>query len=192
MSRRHRAIFLDRDGTLILDVGYPRDPRQVQLLPGVLDGLTALRDAGFLLVMISNQSGVGRGLISEHEMAQVHARVTKLFAGHGITFAGAYYCPHAPTESCTCRKPQPGLLQTAAQALQIDLSRSFMVGDKPSDVMAGWHAGCRSALLAGEKSVAQPGELAPGVPDITAPDLWAASQWILNVSAEESRCTANT
>jgi len=136
-----RALFVDRDGTLIADVGYPRDPARVEPLPGAIDALHAL-GARFALVIVSNQSGLGRGLITDAEARAVHDRVIDVFARAGIGFAGAYYCPHAPGAGCPCRKPAPGLLLDAARELGLDLARSVMIGDKASDVAAGRAAGC--------------------------------------------------
>lgn len=135
-----RALFLDRDGTLIADVGYPRDPDRVVLLPGAAAALRTV-PADVALVIITNQSGIGRGLITPAEADAVEARVAALFAREGVTFAGAYRCPHGPDDGCPCRKPRPGLLLQAAADLHLDLARSLMVGDKPSDVAAGHAAG---------------------------------------------------
>jgi D-glycero-D-manno-heptose 1,7-bisphosphate phosphatase len=140
-----RALFLDRDGTLIVDVGYPRDPALVQPLPSAIDMLRELQ-ATHALVIISNQSGIARGLITEDELQAVHARVADVFAEGGVTFAGAYYCRHAPDAGCPCRKPAPGLLLDAARDLDLDLARSIMIGDRPSDVEAGRAAGCEHAI----------------------------------------------
>ena len=142
-----KAVFLDRDGTLMEDVGYPRDPDQVRLLPGVVDGLAACRDAGFKLSIISNQSGVGRGYFGADAVAAVHRRLLELLEAEGIHIDDAQYCLHAPEEHCACRKPSPLMLQRSAAQLGTDLAASFMVGDKPSDVEAGQRAGCRSILL---------------------------------------------
>lgn len=139
-----RALFLDRDGTLIVDVGYPRDPSLVELLPGVIPPLLAAAANGWALVVVSNQSGVGRGLITRDEAASVQARVEALFAAQGVRFDGAYFCFHDPTERCRCRKPEPGMILDAAQALQLELQGSVMIGDKPSDIQSGRAAGCRS------------------------------------------------
>lgn len=140
------ALFLDRDGTLIVDVGYPRDPALVEPLPGAIEALRDLQQR-FALVIISNQSGIARGKITNAEAAAVHARVLEVFAAGGVTFHGAYYCPHAPDAGCRCRKPQPGLLLDAARDLSLDLDRSVMIGDKPSDVEAGLAARCGRSLL---------------------------------------------
>lgn len=138
------ALFLDRDGTLITDVGYPRDPSRVELLPGVVPVLLEVVARGWALVIIGNQSGVGRGIITPDEAMRVEARVEALFAEHGVRFDGAYFCFHAPAESCRCRKPEPGMLLDAARDLSLDLDGSVMIGDKASDVQAGRTAGCRT------------------------------------------------
>jgi histidinol-phosphate phosphatase family protein len=143
-----RAIFLDRDGTLIVDVGYPRDPAMVVILPGVSDALRPLQ-RDWLLVIVSNQSGIGRGVISPEEANAVHDRMISLFAQQGIAFAGVYYCPHAPGAHCECRKPSPGMLLDAALDLDLDLERSIMIGDKASDVEAGRNAGCAEMIRLG-------------------------------------------
>jgi D-glycero-D-manno-heptose 1,7-bisphosphate phosphatase len=141
------TVFLDRDGTLIEDVGYPREPGQVRLLPACAQALSSLKQQGFALVVVSNQSGVGRGLITAEEAAGVHRRFADLLAEQGVVVDAVYYCPHAPEEGCLCRKPSPTLLLRAAQELELDLPRSFMVGDKSSDVEAGRRAGCRTVLF---------------------------------------------
>jgi D-glycero-D-manno-heptose 1,7-bisphosphate phosphatase len=143
-----RALFIDRDDTLIVDVGYPRDPALVAPLPGAIDALRALQ-AGFALVIVSNQSGIGRGLITPAEARAVHDRVVELFARGGVGFAGAYYCPHPPDAGCPCRKPAPGLLLDAARELGLDVARSLVVGDKASDIAAGRAAGCHRAIRFG-------------------------------------------
>ncbi len=143
-----RALFLDRDGTLIVDVGYPRDPALVEPLPGAIDALRTLQHS-WKLVIVSNQSGIARGKITETEACAVHDRVIDVFSRGGVTFAGAYYCPHAPDAGCACRKPQPGMLRDAAAELGLDLAASVIVGDKGSDVEAGIAAGVGHALRFG-------------------------------------------
>lgn len=140
-----RALFLDRDGTLIVDVGYPRDPAQVELLPGAAAALRGL-PADVELVIVSNQSGLARGIITPAEADAVAARVAQLFALEGVLFAAAYVCPHGPGDGCRCRKPQPGMLLDAARDLGLELAASVMIGDKLSDVQAGVAAGCAASL----------------------------------------------
>jgi D-glycero-D-manno-heptose 1,7-bisphosphate phosphatase len=139
-----RALFMDRDGTVMVDVGYPRRPDDVELLPDAPLTLARLRELGFKLVVVSNQSGVGRGLVTEAEAASVHERFVEALREGGVELDAAYYCPHAPDEGCSCRKPSPELLHRAAADLEIELTRSFMVGDRDSDLEAGRRAGCRT------------------------------------------------
>ncbi|WP_394844301.1 HAD family hydrolase [Pendulispora brunnea] len=143
----HRALFLDRDGTIIVDTGYPRDPREVQLVEGAVPAMKAARDMGYVLVVVSNQSGVARGIVSNDQLASVHAKMAELLAAEGVVLDATYYCTHGPDDGCICRKPQPGLLLRAAEEHQLDLARSLLVGDKPSDVAAGKAAGCGSFQL---------------------------------------------
>jgi D-glycero-D-manno-heptose 1,7-bisphosphate phosphatase len=146
-AKTRPAVFLDRDGTLIEDTGYPRDPNRVRLLSGSAEALRVLEAHGLLLVVISNQSGIGRGIIAPAEADAVADRFVECLAEHGASVHASYYCPHAPDEQCPCRKPAPGMLLRAAAEWGIALERSFMVGDKPSDVEAGKRAGCRTIHL---------------------------------------------
>jgi len=151
-----RALFLDRDGTLIRDTSYPRDPTLVELLPGAADALRAAREAGVRLVIVSNQSGVARGLITPAEAAAVQRRVVELFESEGVHFDGAYFCFHGPDDGCECRKPAPGLLLRAASELTLSLSGSMMIGDKASDVEAGRAAGCVGLAFSSWAAMAAP------------------------------------
>jgi histidinol-phosphate phosphatase family protein len=141
------AVFLDRDGTLIEDTRYPNDPAQVRLIPGAVDALTRLRERDFALVVVSNQSGIGRGLIRPEEAEAVHDRFVQELASHGVALDGFRYCPHAPDEACECRKPSPAMLLDLATELDLDLAASFIVGDKHSDMEAGRRAGCATVFL---------------------------------------------
>ncbi|MBX3229655.1 MAG: HAD family hydrolase [Labilithrix sp.] len=144
-----RALFLDRDGTLVVDTGYPRDPAIVTLLPGVGTALREAKALGFELVVVSNQSGVARGIIAPEELAAVTARVGELLAAEGVVLDDVRYCRHGPDDGCACRKPRPGMLQDAAAARAIDLTRSVMVGDRDSDMLAGHAAGCTTVIVGG-------------------------------------------
>jgi D-glycero-D-manno-heptose 1,7-bisphosphate phosphatase len=172
-----RVLFLDRDGTLMVDVGYPRHPDQVTLLPGVAEGLGACRDAGYLLSIISNQSGVGRGYFGADAVEAVHRRLLELLEAGGVHIDDAQYCLHAPEDACACRKPLPLMIERSARNLGADLAASFMIGDKASDVEAGHRAGCRAILLRTDAS--PPGE-SPA--DFTARD-WAEVPRIVRAAA---------
>jgi D-glycero-D-manno-heptose 1,7-bisphosphate phosphatase len=155
------AVFLDRDGTIIEDEGYLSDASKVRFVPGAIHAMRTFRERGYLLVVISNQSGIPRGLITPAQHAEVDARVKAMLAAEGVPLDGAYYCAHLPGSGCACRKPEPGMLLEAARELHVDLGRSFMVGDKMSDVAAGRAAGCITALLGAGKDAAEAPDAAP-------------------------------
>ena len=158
------AVFLDRDGTLIEDPGYLGDPDQVVVLPGVPGALRRLRGAGFALGVVSNQAGVARGLFTEEDVRAVNDRLQALLAVEGGPVDGWYWCTHHPAFSgpCACRKPGTELLERAARDLSLDLERSWMVGDHPTDVEAGIRAGGRGILvLTGHGGH---GDVPPGTP----------------------------
>ncbi len=143
------AAFLDRDGTIIAERGYLRDPEGVELLEGAAEGLRRLQQAGYALVLVTNQSGIARGLVREEEYRAVQARLEALLRQRGITLAGVYHCPHHPdhTGPCECRKPGTGLHRRAAAELGLDLSRSLYIGDKASDVLPAAALGGRGILV---------------------------------------------
>jgi D-glycero-D-manno-heptose 1,7-bisphosphate phosphatase len=144
------VLFLDRDGTLMEDVGYPNDPEQVRLVPGAMEAVRALAAVGFVPVVVSNQSGLARGLITPEQARAVHDRFVELFAaGSGVRLP-CYYCPHGPDDGCDCRKPRPGLLRTAASELGLIGRPGVMVGDKPADVEAGIAAGYEAIRFTGD------------------------------------------
>ena len=142
-----RAIFLDRDGTIIRDGHYLADPAGLVLLDGVVPALRAWLGLGLELVVVSNQSGLARGIIRPDQHDAVHARFVEVLREHAITLRGVYYCVHGPDDGCACRKPLPGMIHLAARQHDLDLSDSWMIGDKASEVAAGHEAGCRTALL---------------------------------------------
>lgn len=150
----HPAVFLDRDGTIIQEAEYLSDPAGVELLPGAADGILALRDAGYRVVVTSNQSGVARGYFDEDAVQRVNQRVQYLLEQSGAGLDGVYYCPHyadgevAPyNRACDCRKPEPGMLLAAARDLDLDLSQSWVVGDKAADIAFGARQGLRTVLV---------------------------------------------
>ncbi|SDF84225.1 D-glycero-beta-D-manno-heptose 1,7-bisphosphate 7-phosphatase [Desulfovibrio legallii] len=144
-----RAIFLDRDGTLNKDTGYVHRKEDWQWLPGVAEALKRFRAVGYALVVVSNQSGLARGMYDLADLRALEAWVDADLAAKGAAIDAWYYCPHLPelTGPCTCRKPAPGLLLRAAAEMGLDLARSWMVGDRVRDVEAGLAAGCRCVLL---------------------------------------------
>jgi D-glycero-D-manno-heptose 1,7-bisphosphate phosphatase len=185
------AVFLDRDGTIIEDVGFLRDVSQIDLLPWSAEAIHALNDAGFVVVVITNQSGVGRGYFDEAHVQATHAALDATLHVHGARIDGYYYCPHYPKATdarygidCDCRKPAPGLLRRAAADLDIDLGRSWMVGDWWRDVQAGTGAGTRTILIrTGRSDVHRPAPPDAPQPDAILINLKEAVDWILRSSS---------
>jgi D-glycero-D-manno-heptose 1,7-bisphosphate phosphatase len=167
------AVFVDRDGTLVADPGYLHDPDQVVLLPHVSDGLACLARAGWPLVVVSNQSGIARGLYGPDAFHRVMGRIGDLLAPHGVAFAGAYFCPHHPAVDgpCPCRKPGTLLFERAAGDLALDLKRSWYVGDRVHDAEPALRLGGRGLVVARDASpeaVAARDLGFPVVPDLAA------------------------
>jgi D-glycero-D-manno-heptose 1,7-bisphosphate phosphatase len=157
-----RAVFLDRDGVLIPDTGYPDEPDTISLLPGAGEGLRRLRLAGWRLVVVSNQSGVARGKFSIERLHAIHSRLRELLAQEGVALDALYYCPHHPQGAvapfnthCDHRKPEAGMLRSAASALELELASCWLVGDRESDVQAAHGAGCRAVLLGAGPTAAE-------------------------------------
>lgn len=145
MTQKH--LFLDRDGTLIREEHYLCDPAKVVLERNVVRGLRRFVRAGYRLVVVSNQSGVGRGFIAESDVLAVNAKVEQLLVKEKISISSWHYCIHTPSDQCECRKPAPGLFEQAEALYPVDWQRSLMVGDKPSDVQAGLTMGMSSYLV---------------------------------------------
>ena len=150
-SDLRKAVFLDRDDTIIADMVFSTDCAGLRPLPGALEALRRLQDAGYLLIVITNQSGVARGRFSEESLRGFHAHLLRRLEQGGVRLAGIYYCPHYAEGTaaeyafaCDCRKPKPGMLLRAARELGVDLKKSWMVGDRPADIGAGRAAGCRT------------------------------------------------
>ena len=187
-----RAVFLDKDGTLIEDIPFNVDPCRIRLTPNAGAGLRMLRDAGFAFIVVSNQAGVAHGKFTEEKLVPVARQLAALLADEGISLLDFYYCPHAPDGSqaayagdCTCRKPLPGMLHRAADEHGIDLARSWMVGDILNDIEAGRRAGCRTVLIDnGNETEWQRGPLRE--PDAVAVDLLEAAQTIAHLSGTEA------
>jgi len=144
---RNKAVFLDRDGTIIEDKGYLKNPEDINLIKEAGTALANLKKAGFLLIVITNQSGIGRGFFTLNTVQKQHENLQHLLEPYKIQLDDFEICPHAPYENCSCRKPQPDMISTAAEKFNISLPESFMVGDKDSDIKAGREAGCTTVLI---------------------------------------------
>ncbi len=183
----HPAVFLDRDGTIIEDVGYLDRLERFRVLPYSIDAVRLLNQAGFRVVVVTNQAGVARGLVEESFVKEAHAALDAAMAAGGARIDRYYYCPHHPAAAveayrcdCECRKPQPGMLRQAERELDLDLSRSFLVGDKWDDIATGAAAGVRSILVRTGYGASEERRPKPGLnPDGVVDNLVAAVTWIL-------------
>ena len=178
----NRALFLDRDGTLIVDKHYLHRPDEVEIIPGSAEGLRCLLGHGFHLFLVTNQSGVGRGYFTLADVDRVHAHLEAELAAEDVLFDAIYVAPEAPGQPSRGRKPSPAFLHDAARDFDIDLSRSFVVGDKLIDLETGWNAGCARSLLVrtGEGALTETTAPAGVLRDaVVVDDLAAACRWIL-------------
>ena len=146
MTQR-RYVVLDRDGTVIVERHYLSAPEQVELIPGVVSGLRQLRELGLGLIVITNQSALGRGFFDQGRLDAIHERLRELLRLEGVDLDGIYVCPHKPEDGCSCRKPRTGLLDLAARELGFDAQSSFVIGDKPCDIELGQRAGATTLLV---------------------------------------------
>lgn len=184
---KNRAVFLDRDGTVNYDPGYLSSPEELRILPRARSGLKILTEAGFLLFIVTNQSGVGRGYFNLETLHAIHARLENLLRRDGIEFREIAYCPHRPEEGCGCRKPSPLMVERLAREHDVDLSRSFFVGDRIKDVLTGVRAGCRTVLIASPREAEEMSGSPDWVgPDHVAGDLEKAAAWITDTAGRDS------
>ncbi len=154
-SKKQLAVFLDRDGVINEDVHFLHDPKKFQMLPKVLEGIKRLQDMKYRLIIITNQAGIGLGYYTVEDFFQVNSEMLRQFSTAGIKIDKIYFCPHSESEKCTCRKPATGLILRAQEELNLDLSRSFIVGDQLSDIQAGKNAGLKTILIKNEKNKAK-------------------------------------
>ena len=183
-SAQRRAAFMDRDDTINRDVDYLSSPDDLELMPGVPEALRLLERAGFLRIVITNQSAVARGMVSLERLEEIHAALHRMLEREGAGLDAIYYCPHHPEGSvqqyaveCDCRKPQPGLIHRAAQDWNIDTGRSIMVGDSLGDIEAGNRAGCTTFLVTNGRDADLTGIPAEQRPDYAVNDLLEAARF---------------
>ncbi len=186
----NRAVFLDRDGVICREEGYMSDPRTLQLLPGADDAIRFFNECGITTVVVTNQSGVARGFFTEESIGIINSSMKELLRGRGAHLDGIYYCPHHPEgiiatyrKVCDCRKPATGLLRRAANDFNIDLSRSYLVGDKLSDMECARRAGSKGILVLTGYGAAEYRRIdgTPGMnPAFVASDLLEAARWVIN------------
>jgi len=176
------TIFLDRDGTLNPDPGYIRSPEQFELFPGVAQAMAKVKQAGARLIVVTNQSGIARGFLSIGDLDAIHAKLNRLLGEAGVSVDAIYFCPHHPDEACECRKPNTGLIDRAVHDWQVDLSRSYVIGDHARDMELAKFVGARSILVTTGAVLPEQveGLTASGtVPDEVAPSFADAMDWLL-------------
>lgn len=142
-----KAVFLDKDGTLVKNIPFNVDLSKIEILSKVIESLKALKEMGYLLIIVSNQSGIGRGYFTLSDFQESENYLIKLLNYEGVNIDGFYFCPHHPNEACDCRKPKAGMLRRASMEMDIDLKKSWMIGDILDDVEAGKKASCKTILL---------------------------------------------
>src|SRR3954470_8723484 len=176
------AVFLDRDGTIIEDRDYLHKPEEVVILPGVPEALRRLQEAGFLLIMVTNQSGVGRGLFPITDVEKVHQRIAKDLARRKVALQKIYVAPEAPDQPSRGRKPSPQFLFDARDEFGLELSQSYVIGDKLIDLECGWNAGVKKSILVRTGYGAELERLSAGKLQsaVVVDDLGAAAEWILS------------
>lgn len=180
----HKAVFIDRDGTINVEKEYLYLPAEFEFIQGVPEAIRLLNEAGFLVIVVTNQSGVARGYYTEEDVLLLHRHADALLATEQASVDAWYFCPHHPSGRgsyslpCRCRKPQPGMLLEAARRFDIDLEQSYMIGDKLADVGAGSVAGCRSILVRTGYGAEEEQGVAAEV--VVHDDLLAAVRWILS------------
>lgn len=186
-SAKNAAVFIDRDGTLIHEAHYLRRIKDVKLFAHAVAAMKLLAGAGFKLVMVTNQSGIGRGYLTEEKLHQIHSYLEKLLARRGVKFDAIYYCPHHPEKECACRKPKTGMVKRAAKELNIDLKRSYTIGDHKGDFLLGQNMGGTGIfVLTGhgreehKKIQASGGALTP---DRIEKNIYTAARWIVKQAA---------
>lgn len=193
----NRAVFLDRDGTVNVEVGYLKDLADLRLIPGAGAAIKRLNEAGLKVILVTNQSGIARGYFSESFVQETHERLTQMLRDEGARLDGIYYCPHHPkagashyTKECDCRKPGTGLIDQAVREHALDVKASYMVGDKWSDVELGQRAGAHAILVQTGFAPDDPGNKRPvhvHDPEFIAHDITEAVEWIVRNAAGMTR-----
>ena len=182
MKMGNKAVFIDRDGTINIDGPYLDNPDRFEMYPGVGEGIKKLKDDGFKIIVMTNQSGIARGYFTEEVLMSIHKTMAIKFDAFDVKLDGVYYCPHHPDDNCNCRKPNTGLFENAIEEHDIDVNQSYMIGDKILDVCAGQKIGVKTILIpeahARDEFLSTKNEWKCH-PDYVADDFVDAVEWIL-------------
>lgn len=179
MNNKQKAIFLDRDGTLIEEVDFLSTVEETELFPYTIEALQLLKDAGFLFFITTNQSGIARGYFDANAVNAIHAKIQNELNVEGLQIESFHFCPHMPDAGCKCRKPNTGMIEQACENIEIDLSESWMVGDKILDIGMGFNAGTKTALVKTGYGTKHSNEL-KREPDIIAENLLEVAKKVTN------------
>lgn len=181
-----KAVFLDRDGTINEEVNYLSKIKQIKILPTVPSAIKLLNENDFLVIIITNQSGIARGYFTEKELEGINSHLVNELSKNGAKINGIFICPHHPDSQCDCRKPKTGLLKEAADEFDLDLSSSYMVGDKYTDLKTGINEGCKTILVKTGYGKGEAEKIGGWdfKPDLVAEDLLEAAKWILGDNAK--------
>lgn len=187
IKMKNKAVFIDRDGTINVDVHYLDNPDKFEMYPGVGEGVKKLKENGFKIIVITNQSGIARGYFTEKQLSKVHERMKKEFQNFDVVLDGIYYCSHHPDKNCNCRKPNTGLYEKAIKDHNIDVKKSYMLGDKILDMDAGKKIGARTVLVPEvhirDEFLSNKNEW-KYKPDYIADDFLSAVEWILKLNGD--------
>ncbi len=165
-----KAVFLDRDGTIIKNIPYLNDPNKIEFLPGVIEGLKTLVNNGFNLFIVTNQSGVSRGFIKIEELEKIHERIKKILKDEGVEIKEIVYCPHHPDDNCNCRKPKTGMIKRIFKKYRINLKNSYLIGDKDEDIILAKNLGIKAVSIS---------EDIESIPDFKARNFKESVLWII-------------
>jgi len=182
MAGGRKAAFVDRDGTLNVNIDYLSDPAGYRLYPGAAEGLRLLREKGFLIIVVTNQSGIGRGIFDEETLQRIHDRMGSDLARGGASIDALYFCPHTPEDRCDCRKPGTAMFERAIREHGIDPERSVVIGDMKMDIEAGRRVGARTVLVPEPKNREKTLQDLEGWgfwPDFVGKDFLSAVHWVL-------------
>jgi len=170
MTAPRRFVLLDRDGTINFERHYLSDPAQLSLLPGAAAGLRSMRELGLGLVVVTNQSGIARGYFDVARLEKIHERLHELLGAAGVELDGIFFCPHGPDDTCPCRKPRPGMVNSAAREFDFDPKQAFVIGDKDCDIQLGRSVGATTLLVRTGHGTDTVSKLSAGSPTICQPD----------------------
>ena len=179
----NKAVFIDRDGTINVNVHYLDKPENLHIYDGVSEGIRLLKKNDFKIIIITNQSGIGRGFFSEDVLEKIHEKLVSELNKNGAEIDAIYYCPHHPEENCTCRKPNTDLMKKAIMDFDIDIKRSYFIGDRMLDVETGFNVGCKTVLVPENKEkIRKEMEKSSIKPNHINDTFYLAVQWILKNS----------